>query len=439
MQQKIEWYKEVLELEPNSKVFFSLARVLVSAKQVDEAIVVLTTGLSKHPYFIEARLLLVELLSAGGKHERLWHEVDKVSEMLGGYPSFWNAWAARLALEDSSRDTALAVSFVAASLQKVSVSWSEVIESGLRACLSKNGLTAPLTLAPGATTGATTTGTTAGASQTTAPIPASLNLAEAQKASPVENASDGDSLVSPATLLAPLENSQPTAQTAQTGQTGPLLSTTAPSKPSLEFEVDSLEELQDELECEAPDEDFAESAILPDFAPAAVFDSAAVPPEIVFEERPFFNLSEDLSETEAVNPPLASKLGDSADSAELVTEPSETLVSAENCFDEDEDVESEELYSLRTRSMAAILAEQGDYAGAKEIYIELLGAANTQAELVELKDCVEDMQKRHSSQGQDAASKVSNVASASQGVRMNDQVFSKLKRLVGRLETRSQL
>ena len=48
MTEKIQWYKEVLELEPNSKVFFPLARLLVEEGHLDEAVAVLEQGLARH-------------------------------------------------------------------------------------------------------------------------------------------------------------------------------------------------------------------------------------------------------------------------------------------------------------------------------------------------------------------------------------------------------
>ena len=44
MTEKIEWYKEVLELEPNSKVFFPLARLLSEAGRTDEAVEILAVA-----------------------------------------------------------------------------------------------------------------------------------------------------------------------------------------------------------------------------------------------------------------------------------------------------------------------------------------------------------------------------------------------------------
>ena len=51
MTEKIEWYKEVLELEPNSKVFFPLARLLSEAGRTDEAVEILEQGSIEHTSF----------------------------------------------------------------------------------------------------------------------------------------------------------------------------------------------------------------------------------------------------------------------------------------------------------------------------------------------------------------------------------------------------
>ena len=66
MTEKIEWYKEVLELEPNSKVFFPLARLLSEAGRTDEAVEILEQGLARHEDFLEARLFLP--MQAFGRH-----------------------------------------------------------------------------------------------------------------------------------------------------------------------------------------------------------------------------------------------------------------------------------------------------------------------------------------------------------------------------------
>lgn len=437
MKQKIEWYKEVLEIEPNSKVFFPLARILVADKQADEAIAVLTLGLSRHPYFIEARLLLVELLFAGGRHERLWHEVDMVSAMLGGYPGFWKAWAERLALEEGSRDTALAVSFVAASLQKLPISWTEVIEHGLRACFAKNGLSSPL--------------------------PESSVRVPGQPGQPVRS---GQTQISSGPEVDYFKGAHPgtpySAASTATCEAG--------RKPdpvnSLRVEVEDFTDIEGELASEAPEESSADlGGDLANGLSGDFLDQADEASDTLDEAADLLDDGEtDLVADMGLSPlPVTDLPGDDVlgeegpgDSESI---PSADLESLPEKFAQDEavpgkptpgefapgeghpdddDPENEEVYSLRTRSMAGILAEQGDYLGAREIYLELMSLAADEAELLELKEYAEEMQKKHSNQGQNQPAKPAEDAALSQSVRMNEQVMNKLKNLVDRLESRSQ-
>ncbi len=136
MKQKIEWYREVLELEPGSRVFFPLAKLLAADGQIHEAIITLRQGVLRHPDHIESRLLLVELLfSHQGASSDLQFEVEKLGRMLGTYPGFWNAWGALLAKTPAMQDAALAVRFFAAALQGQPLTWASVIEQGLQSAL----------------------------------------------------------------------------------------------------------------------------------------------------------------------------------------------------------------------------------------------------------------------------------------------------------------
>lgn len=143
MNQKIEWYKEVLSLEPGSKVFFPLARMQAEEGLEKDAVATLRHGLARNAEHIEARLLLIELLLAEGNTEALWAELELVTIMLGGYPGFWSAWEKRLSQNPSSRDAALALTFFSAWLRNETLSWSDVIEHGLRGILSGSNLPSP--------------------------------------------------------------------------------------------------------------------------------------------------------------------------------------------------------------------------------------------------------------------------------------------------------
>lgn len=142
MKQKIEWYKEVLELEPGSKVFFPLARMQAEDGQADAALGTLRHGLSRNPEHLEARLLLIDLLFNRKEYDAIWPEVDSVAQMLGGYPGFWTAWTERMSASPRSRDAALALSFLSQSLKGRPISWSAVIEHGLSQLLAA-GFSAP--------------------------------------------------------------------------------------------------------------------------------------------------------------------------------------------------------------------------------------------------------------------------------------------------------
>ena len=135
MKQKIEWYREVLEIEPNSKIFFPLARMLVKDDCADEAISVLRKGIGRHPDHIEARLFLVELLYTANRPLELQQEIETLNVLFKAYPGFWWAWGERLFSDPNTKDAGLAAIFLATFLRNSSVSWSGVIEHGLKGLL----------------------------------------------------------------------------------------------------------------------------------------------------------------------------------------------------------------------------------------------------------------------------------------------------------------
>ena len=49
LREKAQWYSEVLELEPGSKIFFPYAKLLVQLDRPKEAAAVLMSGLERHP------------------------------------------------------------------------------------------------------------------------------------------------------------------------------------------------------------------------------------------------------------------------------------------------------------------------------------------------------------------------------------------------------
>ncbi|MCG8529081.1 MAG: tetratricopeptide repeat protein [Desulfovibrionales bacterium] len=138
IQSKITWYKEVLELDPGSKVFFPLARLLVQEKDLIEAVSVLKTGLERHPEHFEARLLLLNCLEDVEDFDQITTELGALGEILKRYPSFWKIWAGLLSAEPGSKDAALAMTFLAATFDETPLTWRDVIDRGLQACLDES-------------------------------------------------------------------------------------------------------------------------------------------------------------------------------------------------------------------------------------------------------------------------------------------------------------
>uniref|UniRef100_B8DJP1 Tetratricopeptide TPR_4 n=1 Tax=Nitratidesulfovibrio vulgaris (strain DSM 19637 / Miyazaki F) TaxID=883 RepID=B8DJP1_NITV9 len=320
MKAKIEWYQEVLELEPSSKVFFPLARLLAENGQPDDAIATLRQGLDRHPEFIEARLFLIELLHSSHRDDLRDGEVGKLARLLGAYPGFWDAWSACLAAGDKGRDTALALAFLAASFRsgtQGALSWTSVIEHGLRAMLGGNG---------------------------TDPVPAPRPAAPAA------------SLAEPAV---------------------------APETPY------------------TPD--------TPDMSD--VHDDASVAP--AGKERTF-----------AASSPSAAPAASGAPD----------VVAAPDALDAQD--EEEEHFSLRTRSMAQVLAEQGDLRGALDIYEELLAASGSDEERADISGVIQELTNRLKSVGE--GSQRQQAADEGQPLQGKHKLIHMLESLAERLEARAQ-
>ena len=101
-------------------------------------------------------------------------------------------------------------------------------------------------------------------------------------------------------------------------------------------------------------------------------------------------------------------------------------------FPVDEDESDDEQFSLRTKTMATVLAEQGDYAGAKEIYEEILAATTDAAARTDLESRIADLAAKIKS-GHATASLDASEEPVDQG---KNKLIQVLERLAGRLENR---
>ncbi|MBR5882613.1 MAG: tetratricopeptide repeat protein [Mailhella sp.] len=133
--EKAKWYREVLSLDPDSRIFLPYARLLSELGRADEAVDVLKAGLSKHPEFLEARLYLIELLHLAGQDAAAGLEAEGIIDLLGQSPALWRIWSRRPGLR---ADQAAMLLFFAASMQKNGHSLADVFEAGIAALENGN-------------------------------------------------------------------------------------------------------------------------------------------------------------------------------------------------------------------------------------------------------------------------------------------------------------
>jgi tetratricopeptide (TPR) repeat protein len=131
MTSKIDFYREVLADDPNSRVFFPLARMLAEAGETGEAVEVLKRSIGFHPGHVEAKFLLIELLSRLGCESEAASAFEGVAGLLSNYPAVWSLWAAKAT--GLSPDASIALRILAAALGGQDISFSGLLERGLGA------------------------------------------------------------------------------------------------------------------------------------------------------------------------------------------------------------------------------------------------------------------------------------------------------------------
>ncbi len=373
MTAKIDWYREVLELEPNSKVFFPLARLLVEDGQADEAMALLGKGLDRHPEFLEARLYLIELLYTHGRRDECNAQVGQLSKMFASYAGFWQAWAACLASDEGQEDTASIIRFLAAHFVSGPLNLHEVLNRGLESILQdRQGANAgqlPVAEAPAQARAASAAD---GAAEFAAHTDEMLEDLDAE----LGDATVQENIGAPEAAMT-VEDS--------VADMAPEVEEAAQPEPAL---AEAVQEAA--MTAEDPVADMA-----PEVEEAAQSEPAlaeAVQEAAMTVEDPVADMA---PEVEAVKPGEVIS-ADAALKAEAdllagmelpktVAKPE--TESAPGQADDLDDFGGEEPFSLRTRSMAEVLAEQGDIQGALDIYQELAAAATSPDE-------VEDINRR---------------------------------------------
>lgn len=332
MTEKIEWYKEVLELEPNSKVFLPLAHLYASRNEIDEAVAALEHGLSRHPEHMEARLFLIELLYKAGRQADCTVHVQEMSRLFSSYAHFWQAWAVCLRTAGESPEMSAALRLMAVNFLYGPISVTTLMEKGLDAVLGE------LT-------------------------PAAGKIADKVLAAsaPVEAAPQAPAAEEPAAEAPEAEAAAPEADMA------------APAAHPFAAEPAAEEENDDD--------------VLPADMP--------LPRDAELDMPVSFSGDEDEAEADESDE-LAAE--DHVASADAVTPAAPRLVVAPAAQADGSAAEGEEGFSLRTRSMAEVLAEQGDVRGALDIYQELEAAAATAEERADLHQRIATLTARLSGQ-----------------------------------------
>ena len=134
MQDKIELYKDILQNDPFSRLFYPLSIALKAENKLEEAAHYLEEGLVYHTNFLEARMLFVEVLHYLGDIHKRDVEIEKIMEIFKSYPSFWKICAEKS--QDQHNDISLALHFISQALVDKDMTFSKVFSSGLQSLSS---------------------------------------------------------------------------------------------------------------------------------------------------------------------------------------------------------------------------------------------------------------------------------------------------------------
>ncbi len=130
MSERLELYKEIIELDPHSRVFFKYAQLLEKEERVDEALNALARGLEFQPDFMEARLYYIDLLTRNDKIESAGIQLQKFTSLFQKYPAFWLTWSKHTTEENSTLSSTLAL--LSALFNNPSLSLMQIFQTGLQ-------------------------------------------------------------------------------------------------------------------------------------------------------------------------------------------------------------------------------------------------------------------------------------------------------------------
>ena len=133
--EKALWYQEVLSLDPASRIFLPYARLLAETGRRMEAVEVLRAGLARHPEFLDARLLLIDLLHECGQDAAAGLEASGIIESLSRSSALWDIWSR---LPGVRADQSAMLLFFGATFRKDGPSLADVFEAGMQALREKD-------------------------------------------------------------------------------------------------------------------------------------------------------------------------------------------------------------------------------------------------------------------------------------------------------------
>ena len=129
--EKITFYEQVLELEPESRLFFPLARLYFEKNDLDKSRKTLLNGLDNHPQHFEARLLLAAILNQQGQKKDADSIYQDIFSLLSNNADFWESLSRNLS-QDGKTDLSLAAAFFAGSCSGKTLTWADIMQAGMK-------------------------------------------------------------------------------------------------------------------------------------------------------------------------------------------------------------------------------------------------------------------------------------------------------------------
>ncbi len=136
MKDKLELYREILEIEPNSKVFLAYAKLLEYNERIEEALNVLARGIERQPDYLEARLYYIDLLARSDKLESARLQLNRLTDIFQSHSSFWLIWSKLIAEDNPTISTTLGL--LGTLFNDPSLSLLEILQSGIHAHTPKD-------------------------------------------------------------------------------------------------------------------------------------------------------------------------------------------------------------------------------------------------------------------------------------------------------------